>query len=75
MPPSCAMAHPRYQYHHGVDDAHGVITAVETTPGSIAENHRALPMLAQHTVTTDTAPRAGRFHLCCLIRNVSAPPG
>jgi hypothetical protein len=38
-----------------VDDAHGVITAVETTPGSIAENQRALSLLAQHTLTTGTA--------------------
>lgn len=49
-------ARPRYHHHRAVDDAHGVITAIETTPGSIAENHRALPLLAQHTVTTGTAP-------------------
>jgi len=34
---------------------HGVITAVETTPGSIAENQRALSLLTQHTLTTGTA--------------------
>lgn len=47
-------ARPRYHHHRGVDDAHGVITAVETTPGSIAENHRALPLIAQHATTTGT---------------------
>ncbi len=30
---------PRYQNHRVIDDAQGVITAVETTPGSIAENN------------------------------------
>lgn len=41
-------ARPRYQNHRVIDDAHGVITAVETTPGSIAENKRLLPLLEQH---------------------------
>jgi len=50
-------ARPRYHHHRAVDDAHGVITAIETTPGSIAENQRALPLLTQHTLTTGTAPQ------------------
>ena len=29
---------PRYKHHRGVDDAEGVITAVESTPGDVAEN-------------------------------------
>lgn len=29
-----ASARPRYHHHRAVDDAHGVITAVETTPGA-----------------------------------------
>jgi len=41
-------ARPRAQNHRVMDDAHGVITAVETTPGSIAENKRLLPLLDQH---------------------------
>jgi hypothetical protein len=48
-------ARPRYQHHRAVDDAHGVITAVETTPGSIAENRRALPLIEQHAANTGTA--------------------
>jgi hypothetical protein len=29
---------PRYKHHRVIDDQKGVITATETTPGSIAEN-------------------------------------
>lgn len=45
-------ARPRYQNHRVVDDAHGVITAMETTPGSIAENKRLLPLVDQHETNT-----------------------
>ena len=43
---------PRYQHHRVIDDAAGVITAVETTPGSIPENKRLLPLITQHQVHT-----------------------
>ncbi len=33
---------PRYHHHRAVDDQKGVITAVETTPGSIAENRKLM---------------------------------
>ena len=33
---------PRYQHHRVIDDQTGVITAVETTPGSIAENKKLI---------------------------------
>jgi len=33
---------PRYKHHRVIDDAKGVITAVETTPGSIAENKKLM---------------------------------
>jgi transposase len=39
---------PRYHHHRGVDDAHGVITAVETTTGSIAENKMLMKLVEQH---------------------------
>lgn len=45
-------ARPRYHHHRAVDDAHGVITAVETTPGSVAENKRLLPLMDQHQQNT-----------------------
>ena len=45
-------ARARYHHHRAVDDAHGVITAVETTPGNIAENHRLLPLMDQHQAHT-----------------------
>ena len=41
-----------YHHHRAVDDAHGVITAVETTPGSIAENHKLMDLIAQHHQNT-----------------------
>lgn len=43
---------PRYHHHRVVDDAHGAITAVETTPGSIAENHKLMSLLTQHERNT-----------------------
>jgi transposase len=43
---------PRYHHHRAVDNAHGVITAVETTTGSIAENKRLLPLVDQHEANT-----------------------
>jgi len=41
-------ARPRYHHHRVVDDAQGIITAVETTPGSIAENKKLLDVVQQH---------------------------
>ena len=46
-------ARPRYHHHRAVDDAHAVITAVETTPGSIAENKKLLPLIEQHAANTE----------------------
>jgi hypothetical protein len=43
---------PRYHHHRAIDDAHGVITAVETTPGNVAENQRLLPLIDQHQTNT-----------------------
>jgi hypothetical protein len=39
---------PAYHHHRGIDNAHGVITAVETTSGSIAENKKLLGLVEQH---------------------------
>jgi transposase len=46
---------PCYKHHRAVDDRCGVITAVETTPGDVAENHRAAALVAQHEQTTGQA--------------------
>jgi len=43
---------PRYHHHRAVDDYKGVITAVESTPGSIAENKRLLDLIDQHEKNT-----------------------
>src|SRR6266705_566809 len=43
---------PRYHHHRAVDDQKGVITAVETTPGSIPENKKLLGLIEQHEKNT-----------------------
>lgn len=45
-------SHPAYHHHRAVDDAHGVITAVETTSGSIAENKKLSVLMEQHQQNT-----------------------
>jgi hypothetical protein len=42
----------RSHHHRALDDAHGVITAVETTSGSIAENHKLLELVEPHEANT-----------------------
>jgi transposase len=46
---------PRYHHHRAVDDAHGVITAIETTSGSIAENKKLMDLVDQHEQSTGEA--------------------
>ena len=43
---------PRYQNHRVIDDQKGVITATETTPGSIAENRKLMALIDQHQSNT-----------------------
>jgi transposase len=43
---------PRYQNHRAIDDAKGVVTAVETTPGSVTENRKLLDLIDQHQRNT-----------------------
>lgn len=45
-------SHPRYKNHRVVDDAHGVITAVETTPGDTEENAKMMDLVDQHERNT-----------------------
>jgi transposase len=47
-------ARPRYHHHRAVDDAQGVITAVDTTPGSISENSKLMEVLDAHQKNTRT---------------------
>jgi transposase len=47
-----APARPRYQHHRAVDDVHGVITAVATTPGTVAEDKKLLALVEQHQANT-----------------------
>lgn len=43
---------PRYHHHRAIDDAKGVVTAVETTPGSVTENRKLLDLIDQHEKNT-----------------------
>lgn len=43
---------PRYHHHRAIDDHKGVITAVETTTGSIAENRKLIGLIEQHEANT-----------------------
>jgi transposase len=45
-------SHPAYHHHRAVDNAQGVITAVETTSGSIAENKKLTALMEQHQQNT-----------------------
>ncbi len=47
---------PAYHHHRAIDDAHGVITAVETTSGSIAENKKLLDLIQTHQQNTGSTP-------------------
>jgi IS5 family transposase len=46
---------PRYKQHRAVDDRCGVITAVVTTPGDVAEPTQTIPLIEQHQKHTDCA--------------------
>jgi transposase len=56
---------PRYHHHRAIDDAYGVITALETTPGSIAEDHKLMDLIEQHQQNThkklDTAVADSKY--------------
>jgi len=43
---------PRYKNHRAVDNAHGVITALETTPGDVEENAKLMDLVEQHEANT-----------------------
>src|SRR5947207_4143501 len=43
---------PRYKHHRVIDNQKGVITATETTPGSIAENKKLMGLVDQHEKNT-----------------------
>lgn len=45
---------PRYHHHRAIDDQKGVITAIETTTGSVAENHKLIDLVEQHEANTST---------------------
>jgi transposase len=75
---------PRYQHHRAIDDAKGVITAIETTPGSIAENKKLMDLVDQHekntrcqvqTVVADHKYGTNENYVACQERAISTHMG
>ena len=75
---------PRYHHHRVVDDAGGVITAVETTPGSIAENKKLITLIDQHekntrcsaqTVVADHKYGTNENYVACQAREITTHMG
>jgi len=75
---------PRYQNHRVIDDEKGVITATETTPGSIAENKKLMELLAQHeqntrcqvqTVVADHKYGTNENYVACQARGITTHMG
>ena len=75
---------PRYQNHRVIDDAKGVITAVETTPGSIAENKKLMELIDQHenntrcqvqTVVADHKYGTNENYVACQDRGITTHMG
>jgi len=73
-------ARPRYHHHRVVDNVCGVITAVETTPGKVAENHKLMDMVEQHernteqkaeTVVADTKYGTAENYVACQQRGLA----
>jgi len=75
---------PRYQNHRVIDNQKGVITAVETTPGSVQENKKLLGLLDQHeknthcqvqTVVADHKYGTNENYVACQERGITTHMG
>jgi transposase len=51
----CGIAEPRYKQHRAIDDAHGVITAVQTTTGIVSDASQLANLIDQHQRNTGQA--------------------
>ena len=75
---------PRYQNHRVIDDREGVITAVESTPGTIAENKKLMELVDQHerntklpvkTVVADDKYGTSENYVLCQQRGIKTHMG
>jgi transposase len=75
---------PRYHHHRAIDDAKGVITAIETTPGSIAENKKLMDLIDQHesniqcqvqTAVADHKYGTSENYVACQARGITTHMG
>jgi transposase len=71
---------PCYHHHRAIDDTHGVITAVVTTSGSIAENQKLMELIEQHeqntqreahTVVADSKYGTAENFAVCVEKNIA----
>jgi hypothetical protein len=74
-------ARPRFKQHRAVDDRFGVITAIETTAGDVAENTKLLALVQQHesntglgveTVVADTQYGTNHNFAACQKRGIQS---
>ena len=79
-----AESRPRYKHHRVIDDSKGVITAIETTPGAIAENKKLMSLVAQHekntqcqaqTVVADNQYGTSENFVACQERGITSHMG
>lgn len=75
---------PRYHHHRVVDDAKGVVTAVESTPGSIVENKKLMDLIEQHEANTESSVRTvvadhkygtNENYVACQVRGITTHMG
>ena len=75
---------PRYQHDRVIDEQKGVITALETTPGSIAENKKLMKLVERHQAKTkckaqivvaDHKYGTQENYLTCAARGLTSPMG
>jgi transposase len=74
----------RYKTHRAVDDAYGIITATETTPGDVEENAKLMNLVEQHedntgevvtTVVADTQYGTAENFRACQARGIRSHMG
>jgi transposase len=75
---------PRYQNHRVIDDQKGVVTATETTPGSIAGNKKLMTLIDQRqkntrctlrTVVADHKYGTNENYVACQLRRITTHMG
>jgi transposase len=78
------IAEPRYKHHRAIDDAHGVITAVQTTTGIVSDASQLPNLISQHQSNTGKTPQTvvgdkhygtAENHRLCQSQNIASHLG